>query len=313
MNRHHGLLALAIRQKRFVFAVVVLLLLYVVSPQLAAFDQSLDILSQASPLYVAASIILTALTYVLSAELYFLLVKHPVGRGRLLLVQVATALTSRLAPIGVGTIGLNILFLRRQKHTLPQAVAVAATNNGLGVIGHLLIIAVISTTSPLPHNFHPHLSESTVAIILLITAVLLLCLVFFRRLRRRLTKGIRQTLHTIAGYRRKPGTMLLALLVSMVISTTYVSSLAACSLALGVAIPFNEIFLIYTFSLVTGAATATPGGLVGVEAGLVAGFVAYGTDPSLALAIALLYRLVSYWLPLIPGLICLRAVQHRYF
>lgn len=312
-HKKHGLLAMAIRQKRFVFAVIVLLLLYVVSPQLAAFDQSLKTLSQASIGITLIAASLTVMTYILSAELYFLLVKHPVSRGSLLLVQTATALTSRLAPIGVGTIGLNILFLRRRNHTLPEAVAVAATNNGLGVVGHLLIIALISTTSPLPHNFNPHLSETTVAIILLVLAVILAGLACFRSLRRRILNGVRQVLHNIAGYRRKPWIILLGLGVSMVISCTYVSSLAACSRALGVDIPFNEIFLIFTFSLLTGAATATPGGLVGVEAGLVGGFVAYGIDPSTALAIALLYRLISYWIPLIPGLIALRTLQHRYF
>ena len=311
--RKHGLLAMAIRQKRFVFAVVILLLLYVVSPQLTAFDQSLKTLSQASLPIALVAMSLTIMTYVLSAEMYFLLVKHPVKRGRLLLAQTATALTSRLAPIGVGTIGLNILFLRRQNHTLPEAVAVAATNNGLGIVGHLLIIALISTTSPLPHNFDPHLNQQTVGIILLGVAVVLAGLAFFRGLRRRIAHGTRQTLHNIAGYRRKPWIILLGLGVSMVISCTYVASLAACSRALGVDIPFNEIFLIFTFSLMTGAATATPGGLVGVEAGLVGGFVAYGIDPSTALAIALLYRLISYWIPLIPGLIALRTLQHRYF
>jgi len=311
-HRSRSLLRLALRQKKFVFAVIIILLLYVISPQISAFSQSLDILSQATLWLVGLAVFLTCMTYVLAGEQYFLLSKHFIPRRRLMLVQAATGLTARLAPIGVGTIGMNIIFLRHQKHTLPEAIAVAATNNGIGVVAHFLLLSLLSGAITLPKNINTHLSEPTVAIILVILAVLVLSLFFFRRLRQRIADATRQTFTNIASYRHKPWTILLALGVAMVISCTYVSVLGASARALGVEIPFSEIFLIFTFSLAAGAATATPGGLVGVEAGLVGGFVAYGIDGSTAIAIALLYRLITYWAPLLPGLIALRTVQHRY-
>jgi len=43
------------------------------------------------------------------------------------------------------------------------------------------------------------------------------------------------------------------------------------------------------------------GGLGGAEAGLTAGFVAYGLTSNRALAVTLLYRLLTYWLALVIG------------
>jgi uncharacterized membrane protein YbhN (UPF0104 family) len=44
-----------------------------------------------------------------------------------------------------------------------------------------------------------------------------------------------------------------------------------------------------------------PGGLGGVEAGMVGAFLAFGTHASLAILAVLSYRLISFWLPTVPG------------
>ena len=61
------------------------------------------------------------------------------------------------------------------------------------------------------------------------------------------------------------------------------------------------------FGMLAGTATPTPGGLVGAEAGLFTGFTAYGVSVLDAGAAVLLFRLVTYWLPLFPGLLALLA------
>ena len=46
-----------------------------------------------------------------------------------------------------------------------------------------------------------------------------------------------------------------------------------------------------------------PGGVGGVEGGMIASFVAFGVDPGLAVVAVLIYRAFTFWLPLIPGVI----------
>lgn len=50
-----------------------------------------------------------------------------------------------------------------------------------------------------------------------------------------------------------------------------------------------------------GNALPLPGGIGGVEAGMIGAFVAFGVPARLAVLAVLAYRTISYWLPTIPG------------
>jgi uncharacterized protein (TIRG00374 family) len=66
-------------------------------------------------------------------------------------------------------------------------------------------------------------------------------------------------------------------------------------------VSFAIVLIVLTIGVAGGTAVPTPGGLGGAEAGLTAGFVAYGLTSNRALAVTLLYRLLTYWLALVIG------------
>jgi uncharacterized protein (TIRG00374 family) len=58
-----------------------------------------------------------------------------------------------------------------------------------------------------------------------------------------------------------------------------------------------------------------PGGIGGVDGGMIGALVAFGVSGSLALIAVLVYRLFAFWLPTIPGAIAyfqLRRTVHRW-
>jgi len=301
------------RRRLIITAVVIALLAFVLYPQIDTLQHSLHIVRQATFWPVAIAITLTFTAYALSAEIYHLLIKHPIPLRAVAIVQLASALTARIAPIGVGTMGLNAVFLNRQKHTLPESLAVVAVNNGLGLVGHGILLSIMATTAPLPSELDFSVSWSDAYWVLLAVAVIVVVFTVSDKLRNKVFSAFRTLGQAIASYRHHKREVGTAFVTSMLLSVVYVLVLLASSQALGISLGFNQVFLIYTFSLLTGALTPTPGGLVGVEAGLAAGFIAYGVEPDTALAIALLYRLITYWLPLLPGFIAFRVVQRRYF
>ena len=67
----------------------------------------------------------------------------------------------------------------------------------------------------------------------------------------------------------------------------------------------------YLGASLIAAAAPTPGGLGAMEAALVAGFTGVGMDPGLAVAAVLSYRLVTYWLPILPGWISFRRLDRH--
>jgi uncharacterized membrane protein YbhN (UPF0104 family) len=73
------------------------------------------------------------------------------------------------------------------------------------------------------------------------------------------------------------------------------AALIAVIEALHLSVPWRAVLVIYGFTQVSASLPITPGGLGVVEASMAALLVAYGTPSTSALAVVLLYRIVSFW------------------
>jgi uncharacterized membrane protein YbhN (UPF0104 family) len=71
--------------------------------------------------------------------------------------------------------------------------------------------------------------------------------------------------------------------------------LVGCIRALGVSVPWPGVVIAYALAKVAGTFPITPGGLGVVEAGVAGLLVVYGMSAPRALAVTLLYRLISFW------------------
>jgi len=189
-----------------------------------------------------------------------------------------------------------------------------AANNMIGVIGHLIILAAALAGSAGQIKVQPFWHDwstwrLTIGLVVIGVAVSIIWIKFGRQKIRRAMLSLRRPL---LGYARHPFKLLGALITSMGLTMCNVLCLAACTHALQTPLPFVTILLIFSLGIGAGTVTPTPGGLGGFEAGLFAGFVAYGVSAPSALALALLYRLISYWLPLILGGLAFLAAQRQH-
>ena len=67
----------------------------------------------------------------------------------------------------------------------------------------------------------------------------------------------------------------------------------------------------YIGASVLASASPTPGGVGAVEAALIAGLTGIGVSVSQATPAVLVYRLITYWLVMLPGWISLKVMQKR--
>src|SRR5207245_5193484 len=79
-----------------------------------------------------------------------------------------------------------------------------------------------------------------------------------------------------------------------------VSVLWAMFHAFGSPPPFTVIWMAY-FVGMFGNLLPLPGGLGGVEGGMIGAFAAFGVDFNLSVLAVLSYRGISFWLPTVPG------------
>lgn len=301
-------------RRQLILTLLVILAIYVLLPQLSVFRDSWHLLDQVKEGWALAAIGLTLATYLFAAATYCFLALLRLRYREVIVVQFAAMLVNRLLPAGVGALGANYAYLRHKRHDPTQAGAVIAVNNLLGIIGHALIVLIALL---LASDYSRHLAASSASkaktTIWIVTGIvlvaLLIGLVFIRK---HLKKTLASIATQISAYKERPWRLCGALLSSMALTLCNILCLYSCMLALGIHLPFIVIVLIFSFGISTGAVTPTPGGLGGFEAGLTAGFVAYHVRDASALAIALLFRFISYWLMLVVGIAAFTLSQRKH-
>jgi uncharacterized protein (TIRG00374 family) len=97
---------------------------------------------------------------------------------------------------------------------------------------------------------------------------------------------------------------------------TIVSYLLALDLrvvAFGGGVPLATAGAICLVGSAVANAARTPGGLGAMEAALIGGLVAAGLDNAVAVPAVFLFRLAAFWLPILPGWLCLHWLQRHDF
>ena len=271
--------------KRLISLIILLLLLYVVLPQLHDFHSSFNIVKHASLLWLLVAVAAMGLSYPVSSLTFLFLAKHKISFPRTTLVKLAGSFTNRLLPAGIGAMGISYDFLKKNKHSTSQSIAVVAANNTIGLMGHIILLAttLLITHKSIAELFKFNIKIPSYWIIIISAAVFLILIVWFKLAGKNFFSNIRQILKNLASYQAH------------------------------IHLSFIKVLVVLTLGIAGGTAVPTPGGLVGAEAGLVAGFVAYGLTSDRALTVTLLYRLLTYWVALIIGAIAFSIARRLHY
>lgn len=253
---------------------------------------------------------------VLCASLaYRNLALHPVRFRELFVVENAAVFASRLLPAGVGGMGVHGVYLHKRRHTIAQATAIVAMNNTLGFVMHLCLLFLCFLWAPGEFKLIELPPAFSKWPIWLVVSALFGALVMVPAVKSRLRSALAELRVVARQYRARPQKLAWAslCLVGLTLSNWLILYLAWFAIAPDMlsSVGMVTVFVVLTMGIFLGAAVPTPGGLAGVEAGLVAGLTAQGLSFSAALAVALLFRVATYWAPLIPGLICLVYARQK--
>ena len=297
--------------RQVLFIAILVLAAAAFVPQLGSLETALSRISEARIEWLLIGLAAILATPLVCAVAYRALVLKPIYYRRIVLVQYAGMFVNRLLPAGVGGMGLFVDFFYKQKHTLPQASGVVAANGLAGLLGHagLLLGVGASVGLAFPRFEMPWLVVGAMVGLLLAGALALLLL------RNVFALKIRQFMHdlgcTLSSYRRYLRRFALAVAVASVNTSLHAGALWCALAAFGIDMSIGAVIIILSGGVALATASPTPGGMGGAEAGYTAILLVYGVPAAEALAVALAYRLISYWLPLIPGVIAFWIAQHR--
>ncbi|MGW0585515.1 lysylphosphatidylglycerol synthase domain-containing protein, partial [Streptomyces sp. NPDC002920] len=129
-----------------------------------------------------------------------------------------------------------------------------------------------------------------------------------RRLRTAVFTFLRTALGEARSVHTSPARALALWGGSLAFPVLQAAGLAAVGQALGLPVPPVYMVVAYLAATVAVAAVPTPGGIGSVEAALIVTLVAAGGPLALTTAVVLTYRVITVWLPLVPGAVTLGAL-----
>ncbi len=273
----------------------------VVSRNWQQLKQSFSILGDTSPIWLLLGVAIYATTQLFGSISYLALSQKKVLWRELYLVEWASAGINRLLPAGLGSMGVHGMYLLKRKHSAAQTTVIVGLNNSLGSITHLCLLGLLIVFRPdvaLGISLHVSKNAVYVSLIIVILVVLLFC---FRTVRAKALSFGRQFVQSVTSYKKQPHKIFMAVLMSLGITMTNVLILSVAVHAVGVDMGLLTVFLVHTTGVAFGMLAPTPGGLGGVEAGVAAALIASGVAAPTAMAAALLFRFVTFWVPLVLG------------
>ncbi len=124
---------------------------------------------------------------------------------------------------------------------------------------------------------------------------------------------LRRAFDGIADVLRRPGKVFALIGGSTVVTLAYLATLYFSVEAFGGGLPFATVGAIYLVGSAVATAAPTPGGLGAMEAALIGGLVAAGLDNTVAVPAVFMYRLFTFWIPILPGWFSFHWLQrHEY-
>ena len=293
---------------------VLALAIHILLPQVGELRHSVRAIERADVNWLPLALITTALTFAFAAVALRAASCRRLPYGETVLAQLASSFANRLAPGSVGGLGVNERFLTQAGGmSNAQASTALALNGVAGVIVHMtaLVLAALAAQGDTHERFpRPNHWELAAAFAL----SLFVAGIVWRapRLRSHIIPAVKDGWGELMDILERPAEAVVLFAGAVGITCSYALTFYLCIVALHVHISPAQAFFVYLGGAVVSSVAPTPGGLGAMEAALVAGLTHIGVLDGRAVAAALTFRLLTYWLPIAPGYLSLRYLRRAH-
>ncbi|MFC9182213.1 MULTISPECIES: lysylphosphatidylglycerol synthase transmembrane domain-containing protein [Streptomyces] len=277
------------------------------------------VVEQAEWGWVAAALGFSALSYVAAAMSLLGFVPERVPFLKTVQAQVAGSFVKIVAPAAVGGVALNTRFLQRAGVRPGLAVASVGASQLFGLGAHIMLLALfgyLTGTEKTPDSLTP---SRTVIAGLLTVAVLVLVVTAIPFLRKFVVTRVRSLFAGVVPRMldvvQRPQKLLTGIGGMLLLTGLFVLCLDASIRAFsGPDVPqlsYASIAVVFLAGNALGSAAPTPGGMGAVEGALTLGLIAVGLPKEVAAPAVLLYRVMTLWLPVLPGWLAFNQLTRK--
>ncbi|MEV6856464.1 lysylphosphatidylglycerol synthase domain-containing protein [Streptomyces microflavus] len=269
--------------------------------------------------WVAAALGFSALSYVAAAMSLLGFVPERVPFRKTVLAQVAGSFVKIVAPAAIGGVALNTRFLQRAGVRPGLAVASVGASQLFGLGCHILLLGLfgyLTGTEKTPDSLTP---SRTVIAGLLTVAVLVLVVTAIPFLRKFVVTRVRSLFAGVVPRMldvvQRPQKLVTGIGGMLLLTGLFVLCLDASIRAFSgpdvTQLSYASIAVVFLAGNAIGSAAPTPGGMGAVEGALTLGLIAVGLPMEVAAPAVLLYRVMTLWLPVLPGWICFNQLTRK--
>ncbi|MER6672523.1 lysylphosphatidylglycerol synthase transmembrane domain-containing protein [Streptomyces sp. NPDC000983] len=267
--------------------------------------------------WVAAAVLFSAASYFAAAMALLGFVPERVPFMRTVGAQVAGSFVKIVAPAAVGGVALNTRFLQRSGVRPGLAVASVGASQLFGLGCHILMLLAFGYLTGTEKT--PSLSPSrTVIAGLLTVAVLVLVVTSVPFLRKFVVTRVRSLFAGVVprmlDVLQRPQKLITGIGGMLLLTACFVMCLDASIRAFGdetTSISIASVAVVFLAGNALGSAAPTPGGVGAVEATLTVGLIAVGLPSEVAAPSVLLFRLLTLWLPVLPGWLAFNQLTRK--
>ncbi len=273
-------------------------------------------LASADPGWLLAGLFFTCMGWVIAAVVRQGALPERLPPGLLLASQFAAGAANQVLPAGLGAHAVTLRFLQNRGIPLARATASLALYSLVKPIAKTAVLLAFLLAYPeLLHLGELVPDERTLLMVaggvtlglaaagVLVTAV--------RPLRRPLLRFLRTALTDARILHTRPSRVLALWGGAAATPLLQASVIASVGFALGLPLSWAQVVLALLLASTAAGAVPAPGGIGPVDAALVFTMVTFGAPTGLAAATVIGYRVLTVWVPLLPGALVLSIMVQR--
>ncbi|MGW4807474.1 flippase-like domain-containing protein [Kitasatospora sp. NPDC004272] len=272
--------------------------------------------SQMNWAWASLALAASAFSYVAAAMSLTGFVPEKLPFWRTVTAQLAGSFVKLVAPAAVGGIALNTRYLQKAGIRPVQAVASVGASQLAGLGGHLMLLFAFGLITGSQTN--GDLGASRAVIIGVLTAaVLALVVAAVAPMRRFVVTRVRSLLFGVIprmlDLMQTPRKLITGFGGIILLTLSFTACLDASVHAFGggANVTYAAVAVVFLTANAAGSAVPTPGGIGPVEIALITALTVAGVPATAATPAVFLYRLLTFWLPVLPGWIAYNILQRK--
>jgi uncharacterized membrane protein YbhN (UPF0104 family) len=240
---------------------------------------------------------------------------RPLPLGPVIELQFAIRFIALAVPSSAARVALNVRFFQKAGLSTSPAIAVGLVDSVAGFVVQVFLLVVIwaaglATLTLSTQGLSVDISSELVIGFVILVVIAVAIAVLVPRIRRLIAPRLMEAGEALRVVRSP--TKVAELFGGNLVAQVILAMVLGGSLrAFGYHLPLADLILVNTLASLLAGILPIPGGIGVMEGAIAYGLVAAGIPESTAVAAAILYRLITFYLPPIWGAVAMRQLRRK--